>query len=72
MACDGKSIVRSCKLMTLNEAQQIAIGLMQTHIGADQQITDMRSFYGALTQALQAAHQQGWNERGEAEKLTRH
>jgi hypothetical protein len=33
---------------------------------------DMPGFYGALVQALQAAHQQGWKDRGEAERLTRH
>ena len=27
----------------------------------------MPSFYGALVQALQAAHQQGWKDRGQAE-----
>jgi len=32
----------------------------------------MPSFYGALVQALQAAHRQGWKDRGEAEKLTKH
>jgi len=31
----------------------------------------MPSFYGALVQALQAAHAQGWKDRdAEAEKLT--
>jgi hypothetical protein len=30
----------------------------------------MASFYGALKQALQAAHQQGWNDRAEANAMT--
>jgi hypothetical protein len=34
---------------------------------------DMPSLYGALVQALQAEHEEGWQNRdAEAEKLTRH
>jgi hypothetical protein len=59
--------------MTLKEAQQIAHGLMQGYIGPDHRVMDMPSFYGALVLALQAAHQQGWNDRAQAEELgTKH
>ena len=54
--------------MTYKEAEQIAHGLIQGYIGPDHQVMDMSSFYGALVQALQAAHQQGWNDRAEAAK----
>jgi hypothetical protein len=57
--------------MTIEDAKQIANGLIQSYIGPDSRV-DMPSFYGALVQALQAAHQQGWKDRGEAESLTRH
>jgi hypothetical protein len=46
--------------MTYKEAQQIAHGLIQGYIGPDHRIMDMPSFFGALIQALQAAHHQGW------------
>ena len=55
--------------MTLQEATHIAHGLMQGYIGPDQRVQDMRGFFGALVDALQAAHQQGWNDRAEAEAL---
>jgi hypothetical protein len=59
--------------MTLREVQQIAHGLIQGYIGPDHRVMDMPSFYAALVQALQAAHQQGWNDRAEAEDLvTKH
>jgi hypothetical protein len=58
--------------MTLKEAQQIAHGLIQGYIGPAYRVMDMPSFYGALVQALQSAHQQGWNDRTEAETLTTH
>jgi hypothetical protein len=58
--------------MTIEDAKQIANGLIQSYIGPDTRVVDMSSFYGALVQALQAAHQQGWKDRGEAESLTRH
>ena len=53
--------------MTIEDAKQIAQGLIQVYIGPDHRVMDMPSFYGALVQALQASHQQGWKERGEAE-----
>jgi hypothetical protein len=56
----------------LKEAQQIAHGLIQGYICPHHPIIDMPSFFGALAQALMAAHQQGWKDRGEAETLTRH
>jgi hypothetical protein len=58
--------------MTDKEAGQIAHGLIQGYIGPDQRVMDMASFYRALVQALQAAHQPGWNDRAEADALTRH
>ena len=58
--------------MTLKDAQQIAHGPIQGYIGPDHRVMDMQSFYSALVQALQAAHQQGWKDRGDAETLTRH
>jgi hypothetical protein len=58
--------------MTDKEARQIAHGLVQGYIGPDHRIMDMASFYRALVQALQAAHQQGWKDRAEAEALTKH
>ena len=58
--------------MTIEDAKQIAQGLIQLYIGPDFRVMDVPSFYGALVQAIQAAHQQGWKDRGEAESLTRH
>ena len=59
--------------MTIEDAKKIAHGLIQGYIGPDQRVMDMPSFYGAIVQALQAAHQQGWNDRTETENLiTRH
>ena len=58
--------------MTLKDAQEIAHGLIQGYIRPDHRVMDMQSFYSALVQALQAAHQQGWKDRGDAETLTRH
>ena len=55
--------------MTLQQATHIAHGLIQGYIGPDHRVMDMRSFFGALVQALQAAHQQGWNDRAEADAM---
>ena len=55
--------------MTLQEATHIAHGLIQGYIGPDHRVLDMRSFFGALVQALQAAHQQGWHERAEVDAM---
>jgi hypothetical protein len=38
--------------------------LGQGYIGPDHRVLDMPSLFGALVQALQAAHQQGWKDRG--------
>ena len=57
--------------MTLGDAQQIAHGLIQGYIGPDHKVMDMPSFYSALVQALQAAHQQGWNDGAEAMAMKR-
>jgi hypothetical protein len=43
--------------MTLEDAKQTAHGLIQSYIGPDHRVMDMPSFYGALVQALQTAHQ---------------
>ena len=53
--------------MTLQEATHIAHGLIQGYIDPDHRVVDMRSFFGALVQALQAAYHQGWNDRAEAD-----
>ena len=58
--------------MNVKQAQQIAQGLIKSFVGPDHRIMDMPSFYGALVQALQAAHEQGWKDRGDAENLTKH
>jgi hypothetical protein len=63
---------RGAAAMTLDDAKKIPHGLIQGNIGPDHRVIDMPSFYGALVQALQAAHQQGWKDRSEAESLTRH
>ena len=55
--------------MTVKDAQQIAHGLIQSYIGPDHRVMDMQSLYRALVQSLQAAHQQGWKDRAEAEAL---
>ena len=59
--------------MTIEDAKKIAQGLIQSYIGPDHRVMDMPSFYSAIVQALQAAHQQGWKDRGGAEaSLTEH
>ncbi len=65
--------------MTVKDAQQIAHSLIQGYIGPDHRVMNMQSLYRALVQdralvqALQAAHQQGWKDRAEAEAmLTEH
>jgi hypothetical protein len=58
--------------MTDQEARQIAHGLIQDYIGPDHRVMDMRSFFGALAQALQQAHTRGWKDRCEIEKLPKH
>jgi hypothetical protein len=58
--------------MTDKQAEQIAQGLIQGFIGPDHRVVDMKSFFGALTQALQEAHVQGWKDRAEIEKLPKH
>jgi hypothetical protein len=40
-------------------AEQIAHGLIQGYIGPDHKVIDMRGFFGALVDALRAAHEQG-------------
>ena len=54
------------------EAGQIAHWLIQNHVDHDQKITDVRSFYWALMQALQEAHVKGWKDRMDAESLVKH
>jgi hypothetical protein len=55
--------------MILKDAQQIADGIIQSYIGPDHKVTDMRAFFGALVLALEAAHQQGWKDCVEEGKL---
>jgi hypothetical protein len=49
----------------MTDARQIAHDLIQRYIGPDNKIMDMRSFYEALVQTLQEAHQQGWKDCAE-------
>ena len=58
--------------MTNKEACDIVRGIIHSYIGPDHRVMDMPSLYRVLVQALQEAHQQGWQDRGEAEKLTKH
>jgi hypothetical protein len=58
--------------MTHKEAQQIAHGLIQAYVGPDHRVMDMPSFFGALVQALQTAHQQGWDDPRAETRVTRH
>jgi hypothetical protein len=55
--------------MTVKDAQQITNSLIQGYIGPDNRVIDMPSFYNALVELLQAAHQQGWKDRAEADAL---
>ena len=48
--------------MTIEDAKQIAHGLIQGYIGPDHRVMDMPSFYSAVAQALHAACQKGWND----------
>jgi len=48
------------------KAEQIAHGLIQSYIGPDHKVIDMRSFFGALVAALRAAHALGQKARAEA------
>jgi hypothetical protein len=50
----------------MKEAEKIAHALLQGYCGPNHKIIDMKGFYGALVQALQAAHAQGWKDRAEA------
>jgi hypothetical protein len=56
--------------MTEKEAGQIVTGIIQSYIGPDHRVMDMQSFYRVLVQALQTAHERGWQDRAEAEKPT--
>jgi hypothetical protein len=58
--------------MTDKEAGKVADGLIQSYVGPDQKIADMRGFHWALVYALKNAHSQGWKDRMEAESLVKH
>ena len=58
--------------MTDKEAGEIVRDIIHGYIGPDHRVMDMPSLYRVLVHALQAAHQQGWKDRGEAETLMRH
>jgi hypothetical protein len=62
-AVANTGVAQGVPAMTDIEASQIAHGLIQRHVSPDEKITDMRSFYWALTQALQEAHLKGWKDR---------
>ena len=55
--------------MNINEAQQIARGVLQAFVGPDEKVSDMTGLYGAIVQALMAAHEAGWRDRGHAERI---
>ncbi len=46
--------------MTTLDAEKVADGIIQAYIGPDHIVTDMGGLFGALVQALLAAHQEGW------------
>jgi hypothetical protein len=48
------------------KAEQIAQGLIQSYIGPDHKVIDMRSFFDALVAALRDAHALGQKARAEA------
>jgi hypothetical protein len=58
--------------MTDKEAGEIVRGIIQSYIGPDHRVMDMPSLYRVLVQALQAAHQQGWQNRANVENLSKH
>lgn len=41
------------------KAEQIAHGIIQSYIGPDHKVIDMRSFFDGLVDALRAAHEDG-------------
>jgi hypothetical protein len=65
-------LLKGVTSMTDIEVGQIAHGLLQIHVDHDHRVTDMRSFYWALVQALQEAHVKSWKDRIEAESLVKH
>ena len=54
--------------MTLRDAQQIAHGLIQGYVGPDHEDHGHEDVFGALVEALEAAHQQGRRDGPEGEK----
>jgi hypothetical protein len=50
---------RGVAAMTIDDAKQIAPGLIQSYIGPDHKVIDMKAFFGALVHALKVAHEQG-------------
>ena|SRR5262245_5502555 len=62
MAIAGGIAFSGVTAMTTEDAQKIAHGLIQGYIGPEHKVTDMGGFFGALVQALEAAHQAGWKD----------
>jgi hypothetical protein len=58
--------------MTEEEAGEVAQGIIQSYIGPDRRVSDLSVLYRVLVQALQGAHEQGWEDGAEAEKLAEH
>ena len=59
--------------MNVRQIQTIAHDLVHGFvIGPDNKIPDIHFFHTALLHALSEAHQQGWKDCLETEKLTRH
>jgi hypothetical protein len=47
------------------KAEQTAHGLIQSYIGPDHKVIDMRSFYSVLMQELERAHEEGLKRRAD-------
>ena len=58
--------------MTYKEAGEIVRGIIHSYIGPDHKVLNMQGLYGAMVQALQQAHMQGWKDHAEADKLSKH
>jgi hypothetical protein len=55
--------------MTEEEAGEVAQGIIQSYVGPDHRVSDLSSLYRVLVQALQGAHEQGWEDHAEADKM---
>ena len=46
-----------------SESERVGHALVQSYIGPDHKVIDMRRFYGVLVQELERAHEEGLSER---------